>query len=145
MHYEDNHHRHPNYRDMRRERERDRSQDRQQQHPENFNDFSSRWNNPKPFVHPDEQQSSWQPHEMGRPQDQHYYHQRYEEWHDPRHNRFEQRRQEPSWEHRDERFDRNNQRAEDRWLQQDSPLMPNPQRHEHSRRRHPRDHYRDEY
>ncbi|MBC5992729.1 hypothetical protein [Pontibacter cellulosilyticus] len=140
MHHEENEHRRHHYREMRHRRDRDMHHPHRQEH---FQDFTSRWGEPEPLIHLNHQSRHAQ--DMGRLEDQPHYRQQREEWHDPRHNQYEQRHQEPIWRQRDVHFDKSNQRVEDRWFDDDSPMMPPPQNPEHwEHRPHPRNRYWDE-
>lgn len=123
MQHDKNDPRHPHHRDPRHRRE---------QHPEgfrrdqNFNDFKSRWGEPSPplNLHQDE----WPPRDSGRFEQRGRFHQQREEWlpneRRQQHPRHEQQQRDTSWRQRDVNFDRNNQRAENRW--QHNETIPDP-------------------
>lgn len=139
MHYDENEPRHPDYRRMHRHEERRMRHPDQEQH---FNDSRSRWQEPRPFVHPHHQENNWHEQDMGHQEGQHRSHPHREDWHDQHQDYHSgEHYQEPAWRRRDEHFDRSNQRVEDRWHENDSPMMPNPQHHNRHRRPHPRDRY----
>ncbi|WP_299822333.1 hypothetical protein [uncultured Pontibacter sp.] len=142
MHYDENDPRHPHYREMPHRRD----QERRHPHQEHFNDFRSRWEEPEPLIHLNHQANRHR-HDEGHPNDHAPRQQHSEDWHDPRHNRFEQH-QDPVWRQQDVHFDRSNQRVEDRWNEGDAQMMPHPHHpryHNPERGRpHPRDAYWDE-
>ena len=136
MHHDENDPRHPHYRDPRQRREQppeDFARDRY------FNDFKSRWGEPAPPLNLHREE--WQPREAGRFEQEGRFHQHREEWlpnerrHQHPHQEHPQHEHHPrdrdtSWRQRDVNFDRDNQRAEDRWQQHDD--LPHPD----DRRRH---------
>ncbi|MEJ8801193.1 hypothetical protein [Pontibacter sp. H249] len=161
MRHNENENRHRHHREMHHHRERHHPP----HHEEHFQDFRSRWGEPEPLIHLNHQgrhshemrhpEDIRHPQDMSRPQDmrhwrdenhpENYGRHPEEDWHDPRHNAYEQHR-EPVWRQRDVYFDQSNQRAEDRWNEGDSQMMPHPKnRNEHGRRPHPRDTRWNEY
>lgn len=120
MHHDENDPRHPRHRDLHQRREQHPEDFRREQ---NFNDFKSRWGEPSPPLNLN--QNEWQPRGVGRFEQEGQSHHR-EEWlpnerrpyQSPR---GEQQHRDTSWRQRDINFDRNNQRAEDRWMQ-DRPI-----------------------
>ena len=123
MHHDENDPRHPHHRDQRFRREqRPEGFERDQ----NFNDFKSRWGEPSPPLNL--HRNEWPPRDMGRfEQEERRFNQQREEWLPQERREHQQHDQHPrdrdnSWRQRDVNFDRNNQRAEDRW-QQDSPIQ----------------------
>lgn len=130
MHHDENDPRHSHHnRDMRHRREQQPDHERERY----FNDFKSRWGEPSPPL--DLHRNDWQSQDIGRFEREGQFHQHREEWlpnqrgqQQPKRNENQQR--DTSWRQRDVNFDRNNQRAENRWRQDDS--IPHP---DDSRRR----------
>ncbi|OKL41071.1 hypothetical protein [Pontibacter flavimaris] len=127
MQHEEQDPRHPHHWEHRQHR-------RHPHHPEHFNDFRSRWGEPMPATHL--QQQGHYPEDTDRFEREGRFH-REEDWlpeqqYQPRHpgqhlHRGEQRPpHEPAWRQRDAHFDPSNQRVEDRWFE--DPLMPHPHR-----------------
>ena len=127
MHHDENNPRHPQHnRDMRHRRE----QHPNHGHERNFNDFKSRWGEPSPPL--DLHRNEWQPRNIGRFEREGQFHQQQEEWL-PNQRRHQQPRQEnqqndTSWRQRDVNFGRDNQRAENRWQQDDTIPHPDDKR-----------------
>lgn len=135
MHHDENNPRHPHHRDMRHRRENHPNQGRERY----FNDFQSRWGEPSPPLNLHQNDF---PRDMGRFEREGQFHKQREEWlpaprrHQPP--RQENQQRDISWRQRDVNFDRNNQRAEDRWQQDETMPHPNARRR---RRQGPRDEY----
>lgn len=138
MHHDENNPRHPQHnQEMRHRREQHPNHGRERY----FNDFKSRWGEPSPplNLHQNEQDLR----ELGRFEREGRFHQHREEWlpnqqRRPQPPRNENQPRDISWRQRDVNFDRNNQRAEDRWQQDDTIPHPNDRRR---RRQGPRDEY----
>ncbi|GAB3193929.1 hypothetical protein ABID22_000396 [Pontibacter aydingkolensis] len=137
MHYDENDPRHPHHRNRHHRHERHHPR----HHEEHFQDFRSRWGEPEPLIHLNHQNRHL--HDAGQQEYEKHYRHQDEEWHDPRHNRFEHQ-EPPIWRQQDVYFDRNNQRADNRWQEEKPHMMPPPQHPDWELRRHPRDERRDE-
>lgn len=137
MHNNQHDPRHPHHWEHQRHR---REEQYHHQHPENFNDFRSRWGEPSPRLNVN--QTDWEPRHANRFEEEGRFHNR-EEWlpegqrrnqppqryqHHPQqhyHPMGQQQPHEPIWRQRDVHFDPSNQRVEDRW--HEDPTMPYPQ------------------
>ncbi|MHA6246419.1 hypothetical protein ACXYMU_00665 [Pontibacter sp. CAU 1760] len=127
MHHNEQDPRHSHHRDLRHRRE---------QHPEQFereryfNDFKSRWGEPllPLHLHPNNSQSR----DIGRFGVEGDFHRQHEEWlpnqRRPHYPQQQQHSRDTSWRQRDVNFDRNNQRAEDRWMQDETIPHPDDRR-----------------
>ncbi|GAB3530940.1 hypothetical protein GCM10027443_12400 [Pontibacter brevis] len=135
MHHDEHNPRHPHYREMRHRRENHPNQERERY----FNDFQSRWGEPSPPLNL--HRNEWHPRDVGRFERQGQFHQ--EEWLPNQRRGQQPPRQENkprdiSWRQRDVNFNRDNQRAEDRWQQDETIPHPDDRRR---RRQGPRDEY----